>query len=114
MGDVKRFDALTIGSLTTGIMLKERGFSDMHEAFEHVMGHPVWTHEMASKPLWESARDRVVAQHPEFPVEVTTTWQDLAEKLSRDYPDGIEIKRGDAERATDPISSLVEIIGSRS
>jgi hypothetical protein len=41
-------------------------FGDIHEAIEFVIGHPVWTHEMADKLLWEQLRENILEQHPDL------------------------------------------------
>ena len=58
----KAFSSLAAASAHSGILLGE--FSEMHELIEHVMGRPVWTHEMARSGLWEQIRGRLVAQLP--------------------------------------------------
>lgn len=32
--------------------------SDLHEKIEQLMGHPVWTHELASPELWKLIKER--------------------------------------------------------
>ena len=43
-------------------------FDDIHEAIEFVIGHPVWTHEIADLLLWDQLRDNIVEQYPEFSI----------------------------------------------
>lgn len=52
-------------SLTTGYMLSP-DFGDVHEAAEHVAGHPIWTHEFVEVSLWHRLRDAVFAEHPDL------------------------------------------------
>lgn len=33
-------------------------FSDMHEYIEKIMGHPVWTHELANKEMWGKIKEK--------------------------------------------------------
>lgn len=33
-------------------------FSDLHEYIEKKLGHPVWTHELASKKVWEVIKEK--------------------------------------------------------
>lgn len=93
-------------TITTDIVMVE-SFEGVHEAFEWVMGHPVWTHEMPR--FGDAARERVLAQYPDIPTKATAQdfRQVYADAVAR-YGDTIEIKRGDAKRNVDPITSLVE------
>lgn len=34
-------------------------FADIHGKFEQLLGRPVFTHEMADKFLWKSAKEKV-------------------------------------------------------
>ena len=107
----KTFDARVIGTLTTGIVL----LADMpaiHEAFEHVLGHPVWTHELADKAVWKAATTNIVAAHPKFPTSKPADWQALAEELVVRYPDGVTLPRGTGFRRADPLTTLREIAGT--
>jgi hypothetical protein len=44
-----------IVTIYTGISIGE--FSDAHEYAEEIMGYPIWTHEFASKSLWEKLKE---------------------------------------------------------
>lgn len=41
-------------------------FDDIHSAIQFVVGSPVWTHQLAMKPLWEVVGRHVSAQYPEL------------------------------------------------
>ena len=45
-----------IVSAYTGYLLCD--FDKVHEYIEKKMGRPVWTHELATKVVWEEIRDR--------------------------------------------------------
>lgn len=60
----KDFPLGVLLSMTTGKMLCN--FSDMHEAAELILGHPVWTHEFADRNLCDKIKARVLAQHPDL------------------------------------------------
>lgn len=60
----KAFPIEIVLSLTTGRLLKHGGFGDMQELAEHVLGHPVWTHEFADKGTVARMTEAVLAQHP--------------------------------------------------
>ena len=55
--ETKAFSTAALASITTGRLLCP--FSDMHEAIEYLMGHPVWTHELASESLWQLMRAKL-------------------------------------------------------
>ena len=59
---MKTFPLSAFLSLVTGRSWGE--FHEMHGLAEHVMGHPIWTHEFASEKLWTEMRARVLAAHP--------------------------------------------------
>lgn len=43
MTETRDFPTAVIASLSSGVLLCE--FTDMHEAAEYLMGHPIWTHQ---------------------------------------------------------------------
>ncbi len=56
MNRLTREQAAIIGAFT-GISCGP--FGDIHEKIEKVMDRPVFTHEMASKELWEEVKKRI-------------------------------------------------------
>lgn len=108
----KTFDARDVGTLATGIVLHPDGFRNVPELFQHVMGHPVWTHEMPD--LGAEARRRILAALPDFPNSKPTDWQALSNELIQRYPNGVTLPRGDAVRRADPITTLQEAMEPRS
>jgi len=103
MGEIKNLNACAIATITTGIVLVH-GFEGVGEAFEHVLGHPVWTHEM---PMFaDKAKALILEQHPDFPAEPPADFQALMAKLIQDWPEGIPIESGGEVRKLDPISSI--------
>lgn len=104
----KQLSTLAVATITTGIVLVH-GFAGVGEAFEWIMGHPVWTHEMPR--FGDRARDLVIAQYPDFPIKIPdrSKWEDFARDLVGQYGETIEISQGTEARNIDPISSLVEI-----
>jgi hypothetical protein len=106
--------ALTTGSvltITTGIVMVEK-FAGVGEAFEWIMGHPVWTHEMPS--LGDEARNRIVAQFPDIPTFATSLdWRTvLADAVAR-YGETIDVRRGDARRTADPVTTAIAAMGDQ-
>ena len=43
-------------SAYTGLSFGGKLFSEFHKYVEEKFGHPVWTHEMASKEFWEKLK----------------------------------------------------------
>jgi hypothetical protein len=72
MVNPKRLAAVT--AAYTGYLVGE--FDEMHKYIEEVMGHPVWTHEMASKEIMgevrEAAKEEFIALWKEF-LDVSTS-----------------------------------------
>lgn len=63
------FHMAAVAGMMTGYVLgedDETGFSAQHRLAEHVLGHPVWTHEFAEGAIWERLRDALLLQHPEL------------------------------------------------
>ena len=106
--EIKNLSACALGTITTGSVLVH-GFEGVGEAFEHVMGHPVWTHEMPM--LGDRAKALILEQRPNFPADKPDDWKALAESLAANYPDGVPIRRGNEVRPGDPISTVAMALG---
>jgi uncharacterized Zn finger protein len=117
----KSYPIEIILSLTTGFLLKEGGFSEMHGLVEHVLGHPVWTHEFADKALWERTRELVFAQHPQLrdaeafdraaaKRDVATYLTSYVSRAVARYGATLEIQQGATEREENPIESAERIL----
>lgn len=100
----KSFPLFTVLSVATGHSWGG-SFSDIHECAEHVMGHPIWTHEFASAPLWEEMRRRVLASHPcladvtpdTYPTSNDNLGERLAPQVAR-FGETLTIPAGIGER----------------
>ena len=110
----KTFPANVIAGLYTGISLGP--FEDIHEAAEHLMGHPIWTHEFAVKGLWEAMRKKLEALFPtitkcdELVKDVSKeNWESKRDAITATWPEGFTFEAGTEERTEDPISSLQRI-----
>lgn len=112
MVETKQLSTLAVATITTGIVLVH-GFAGVGEAFEHIMGHPVWTHEMPG--YGDRARDLVLAQYPDFPTNLPNRdqWQAFSAELVERYGETIEIVQGEGLRDMDPLSSLADMVGDR-
>lgn len=63
---IKTFSARVLLSTTTGLALPSVPFNQFHEAIEHLLGEPVWTHQLGRPEPWDRAREALIAQHPAF------------------------------------------------
>jgi len=61
----KEFSLAAALSIVTGRIICD-DFGQMHELAEWIMGHPIWTHEFAHKPLCEKMKNEVIRQFPEL------------------------------------------------
>lgn len=111
--DAKSFPALVLASITTGTALMEGVMSPMHEAAEHILGHPVWTHEFADKTVWTKLREAIREHHPRLPFGKPDDWKATRDEVLARFPDPLVMPRGNADRAEDPISSAHRIMGDR-
>ena len=79
--ETREFPTAVIASLSTGVLLCK--FSDMHEAAEYLMGHPIWTHHFGSKDLWREMQRTIAEQCPGMPTELPyTTAENYQAKLA--------------------------------
>jgi hypothetical protein len=88
----------------------------MHEAIEFLVGHPVWTHEMASETLANHLKELVLEQHPElatFPADKITreNWQEFLTQAEDIHGKTVMLTQHAEERKENPIESLVRIKG---
>lgn len=82
MSETREFSTATIASISTGTLLCP--FSEMHEAAEFLMGHPIWTHHFASKELWRDMQRAVLVQCPGMPTTAEgITPENFKEKLTQ-------------------------------
>lgn len=84
MTDTREFSTAAIASVATGYLLCT--FSEMQEAAEFLMGHPIWTHHFADKELVNEMRDAIARQCPAMPtrgeVDGTITKDNYKERLA--------------------------------
>lgn len=116
---MKNYGTDIVLSLTTGILLKERGFSEMHELCEYIAGHSVWTHELADKALVQKLVDAVHQQHPQL--RDVEKWEPgdkdkyvyLNEYVTRQtekFGSSLSISPAPFERTEDPLHSLERLM----
>ena len=101
--------------LTTGKSFGD--FGEMHEAAEHVMGGPIWTHEFASPELWTTMRENVLAQFPDLPADGNAVTPENAAQILADaeakFGKELEVEQGTAERTKSPMETLQEVAGDK-
>jgi hypothetical protein len=69
MTETREFPTAVVASLTSGVLLTGK-FSDVHEAAEYLMGHPIWTHHFADVQLWQEMQRTALEQCPGLPTEL--------------------------------------------
>lgn len=111
--ETKAFSTAALASITTGRLFC--AFSDMHEAIEYLMGHPVWTHELASEALFKLMSAKLREQHPGLPTEADdcdgTNWEAWRDQLVAKLGPTLTITKGQEVRAADPITTARNILG---
>lgn len=112
MSEIKQLDPRALAGITTGVLLVSEGFPAIHEAIEHVLGRPVWTHELPQ--CWNEARAAVLAQFPEMPTDVGGDYQATADAVRAKYGDRVPVHRGSTVRALDPITTARMVFGEAS
>lgn len=81
----KTFSAhVLLSAATDGLSLPSVTFNKLHEAIEHLLGEPVWTHQLGSPEPWARSREALVAQYPAFANVDGDTLSDACEGKSDD------------------------------
>lgn len=62
MTETKTFPTRTLISVYTACGVPGVTFSMIHEAVEHLVGEPVWTHQLAQRWPWDRAREEINRQ----------------------------------------------------
>lgn len=110
MTETRDFQTEVIASLSSGILVC--AFSDLHEAAEYLMGHPIWTHHFADKTLWQAMRDEILKQHPGMPTEITgvrpQNWEARRDALHKQLGATVTIRKGDGHTTMSPLDGIPE------
>lgn len=105
--ETRDFPVAVIASISSGVLLCK--FSDMHEAAEYLMGHPVWTHQFANKQLCEMQKT-ILEQCPGMPTEAPgitkENWQEFKAKLEAELGETVEIRKGGGLTAMLPTDGI--------
>lgn len=108
MIDTREFPTAVIASISSGVLLCR--FSDMHEAAEYLMGHPIWTHHFGSKELWKEMQATVLEQCPGMPIDApgidNDNWQAFKVKLEAELGPIVKIRRGGGLTAMLPTDGI--------
>lgn len=107
----KIFPALLVASAATGICLGSGvTIARMQEVYDHVLGHPVWTHEL---PSYGPEVHRLLReQFPQMPTEeeAQADWQPAAAAMTAAYGAELSVRGGFGERTKSPVETLAEIV----
>jgi hypothetical protein len=108
MAETRDFPTAVIASLSSGVLLCK--FSDMHEAAEFLMGHPIWTHHFASKDLWQEMQKTILEQCPGMPTGLpgTTTenYEARLAEIEAMIGKTVHIRKGDGLTAMLPTDGI--------
>jgi hypothetical protein len=106
--ETRDFPAAVIASLSTGVLLCS--FSDMHEAAEYLMGHPIWTHHFASQTLWKEMQQTIAEQCPGMPTDIEVAnkdnYLDKAAEIERAIGKTVRIRKGSGLTAMLPTDGI--------
>ena len=97
-------------------------FGAIHEAVEFVVGHPIWTHELADRRIWKIAQEAIIAQWPP-----ASRWLQKCEGVVGS-PDGakrllaqciaevggqVSLTRGNCQRSESPLESAARLLPNK-
>lgn len=106
--ETRDFPVAVIASLSTGVLLCQ--FSEMHEAAEFLMGHPIRTHQFADKTLADDMRRAIQEQCPGIPTVAegvdASNFRAFAAKLEADLGKLVKIRKGSGLTAMLPTDGL--------
>lgn len=106
--ETRDFPVAVIASISTGILLCK--LSDMHEAAEYLMGHPIWTHHFADKMLVGEMRRAIQEQCPGMVTEAPginkDNWKEFAARLEADLGKLVTIRKGGGLTAMLPTDGI--------
>lgn len=110
----KTFDTLAVASAATGVALRDgMNFALMAEIAAHVMGFPVWTHELGDKVMTARIYRAIATQLPRLPTRelAQADWRAAASEAISAYGDTVELAEGADERTEGPLASLARMTG---
>lgn len=115
MTETRDFPTAVIASISSGVLLCK--FSDMHEAAEFLMGHPIWTHHFGSKELWQEMQRTILEQCPGMPTDASgitkDNWPAFKEKLDAELGEKVTIRKGGGLTAMLPTDGIPDHLKDR-
>ncbi len=115
MAETRDFPTAVIASLSSGVLLCK--FGDMHKAAEFLMGHPIWTHHFASKPLWQEMQRTIAEQCPGMPTELegvtAENYGDHITQLEAELGKTVRIRKGGGLTAMLPTDGIPDHLKDR-
>lgn len=109
MSETREFPIAVIVSLSSATTLCGR-FSEIAEAAEFLMGHPIWTHHYADKTLWAEMQKTLAEQCPGLPscIEDVTpeNVKSVVAKLEVEFGKTVVIRKGGGLTALLPTDGL--------
>lgn len=108
MTETRDFPTAVIASLSSGVLLCE--FTDMHEAAEYLMGHPIWTHQFGDKGFVGDMKRTILEQCPGMPIELDgvnkDNYLDYVAKLEAEFGAAVKIRKGGGLTAMLPTDGI--------
>lgn len=112
---IKQFSLGALLSLITGKLLCE--FSEMHSLTEHILGHPVWSHEFGSREMFEKIRGKCLSQFPQLDVNADhitrENWEANLAEWTKQFGASFDVRGGHEERTEHPLESLQRMVGDK-
>lgn len=106
--EARDFPTAVIASISSGVLLCK--FSELQEAAEYLMGHPIWTHHFGSKDLWKQMQRTVLAQCPAMPIDAPgvtkENWPEFKAKLESELGEIVRIRKGGGATAMSPLDGI--------
>lgn len=116
MSEKKEFKTLAVGTASCGVVLTNGvTYSDLQAIVEHVLGHPVWTHELTDKGVLLRMSSAIREQLPDMPEndgEDDLNCELIAGRLLQTYGETVTLEKGSDERTEDPVTSAFRIIAN--
>lgn len=108
MTQTRDFPTSVIASISTGVLLCS--FSEMHEAAEYLMGHPIFTHHFADEELQREMQKTITEQCPGMPIDAPDVNKDnyleFAAKLAGEFGLTVKIRKGGGLTAQLPTDGI--------
>jgi hypothetical protein len=114
MAKIETFDTLLVASACCGIALTDSiSVSLLSKIGSHVLGFPVWTHELGPTGYAGRIEAAIRRQFMDMPseAEARSDWRSAAARSVARYGETVEVEAGSETRREDPIESLARITG---